>query len=105
MLGNLRIAYNLTPRVSLTVTMANLLQSCFGGQQTRFTYFGGNNVCLYTNLVGGPSTPPVGNAYNPGANVQTFLKYPYEPYFGSYNDLSSSLNSPFNIYFSAKVKI
>ena len=57
------------------------------------------------NLVGGPSTPPVGNAYNPGANVQTFLRYPYEPYFGTYNDLSSSLNQPFNAYFSVKVKI
>jgi hypothetical protein len=91
--------------VSVTVTLANLLQTCFGGQTTAFTYFWRNNVCSYGNLVGGPSTPPVGNAYNPGQNVQTFLRYPYEPYFGSYNDLSSSLTQPFNMYLSMKVKL
>ncbi|HTU82257.1 MAG TPA: TonB-dependent receptor [Candidatus Acidoferrales bacterium] len=103
--GHLRIAYDLTPRVSVTLTLANLLQTCFGGQQTKFTYFSNSGTCLYGNLVGGPYTPPVGNAYNPGANLQTFLRYPYEPYFGAYNDLSSSLNQPFNAYFTVKVKI
>lgn len=105
LLGHLQIAYEATPRVRLTVTLANLLQTCFGGQTTGFTYLQGSNVCLYTNLVGGPSTPPVGNAYNPHDNVQTFLKYPYEPYFGTYNDLSSSLMQPFNAYFSLQVKL
>ncbi|MGA8533486.1 MAG: TonB-dependent receptor [Candidatus Tumulicola sp.] len=105
LLGHLRVAYEATPRISLTLTLANLLSTCFGGQTTGFTYLQGNNVCLYTNLAGGPSTPPVGNAYNPRDNVQTFLRYPYEPYFGTYNDLSSSLTQPFNAYFSVKVKL
>jgi len=105
LLGHLQLAYDLSPRVTLSVTMANLLQTCFGGQQTRFTYFWSNQTCMYTNLIGGPSSPPVGNAYNPGANVQTFLKYPYEPYFGTYNDQAYSTNTPFNAYFSLKVKI
>ena len=99
------MTYDATPRIRLTVTLANLLQTCFGGQTTGFTYLQGNNVCLYTNLVGGPSTPPVGNAYDPHDNVQTFLRYPYEPYFGTYNDLSSSLMQPFNAYFSVQVKL
>jgi len=102
---HLRLSYDVSPRVSLTLTLANLLQTCFGGQQTAFTYYSGNNVCLYGNLVGGPNSPPVGNAYNPGANVQTFLKYPYEPYFGTYNDLSSSLGQPFTAFLSMKVKL
>ncbi len=105
LLGHLQMTYDATPRIRLTVTLANLLQTCFGGQTTGFTYLQGNNVCLYTNLVGGPSTPPVGNAYNPHDNVQTFLRYPYEPYFGTYNDLSSSLMQPFNAYFSVQVKL
>lgn len=105
LLGHLRIGYELSPRVNLTLTLANLLQTCFGGQTTGFTYLQGSNVCLYTNLNGGPSTPPVGNAYNPRDNVQTFLRYPYEPYFGVYNDLSSSLAQPFNAYFSVQLKI
>jgi hypothetical protein len=102
---HLRASYDVNPRVTLTVTLANLVQTCFGGQTTGFTYYMPSNVCLYTNLVGGPSTPPAGNAYNPHDNVQTFLRYPYEPYFGAYNDLSSSLGQPFNAYFDIKVKI
>ncbi|HKU82021.1 MAG TPA: TonB-dependent receptor, partial [Candidatus Tumulicola sp.] len=105
LLGHLRIGYEISPRVNLTVTLANLLQTCFGGQTTGFTYLQGSNVCNYTNLTGGPSTPPVGNAYNPHDNVQTFLRYPYEPYFGTYNDLSSSLAQPFNAYFNLQVKL
>jgi hypothetical protein len=105
LLGHLQISYQLTPRVTASVTLANLLETCFGGQQTAFTYFWNNHTCLYTNLNGGPYTPPVGNAYNPGANVQTFLRYPYEPYFGTYNDQTSSLNEPFNAYFSLRVSI
>jgi Carboxypeptidase regulatory-like domain/TonB dependent receptor-like, beta-barrel len=105
LLGHLQLAYELTPRVTLSVTMANLLQTCFGGEQTRFTYFWNNQTCMYTNLIGGPSSPPVGNAYNPGANVQTFLRYPYEPYFGTYNDQAYSTNTPFNAYVSLRVKI
>ncbi len=105
LLAHLQIGYELSPRVSLSVTLANLLQTCFGGQHTAFTYYWSNQTCLYTNLIGGPTTPPVGNAYNPGTNVQTFLRYPYEPYFGTYNDQTSSLSEPFNAYFTVKVKI
>ncbi len=105
LLGHLQISYQVSPRVSASITLANLLQTCFGGQHTAFTYYWSNQTCLYTDLIGGPSTPPVGNAYNPGANVQTFLRYPYEPYFGTYNDQTSSLAEPFNAYFSLKVSI
>jgi hypothetical protein len=105
LLGHLQIGYDLTPRLSLSLTLANLLQTCFGGQHTPFTYFWNNQTCLYTNLNGGPFTPPVGNAYNPGDNIQPFLKYPYAPYFGTYNDQTSSLSQPFNAYLSLRVKI
>ncbi len=105
LLGHLQVAYALSPRLTASVTFANLLQTCFGGQHTPFTYYWSNQTCLYTNLVGGPYTPPVGNAYNPGANVQTFLKYPYEPSFGVYNDQTSSVTEPFNAYFTLKVML
>ncbi len=105
LLGHLQISYQVSPRVSASVTLANLLQTCFGGQHTAFTYYWSNSTCLYTNLIGGPSSPPVGNAYNPGANVQTFLRYPYQPEFGTYNDQTNSINQPFNAYFSLKLSI
>jgi hypothetical protein len=103
LLAHLRIGYELSPRASVTLTLANLIQTCFGGQNTAFTYFQGNNVCSYGNLTN--AVPPVGNAYNPGANIQPFLKYPYMPAFSVYNDLTSSLNEPFGAYLSLQVKI
>jgi hypothetical protein len=104
LLGNLQISYVINPRVTATVTAANLLSTCFGGQQTGFTYFWSRNVCSYSNVEGG-YVNPVGNAYNPGDNVQTVLRYPYAPSFGTYNDLTSSTLSPFNVYFDLKVTL
>ena len=88
LLGHLRLSYNVSPRVSAYAHAGKPAAACFGGQQTPFTYFWNSQICIYTNLAGGPSTPPVGNATIPGDNVQTFLRYPYEPYFGTYNDLA-----------------
>ncbi|MEO6836250.1 MAG: hypothetical protein ABI231_10160, partial [Candidatus Tumulicola sp.] len=103
LLGHLRIGYEISPRMSVTLTLANLIQTCFGGQTTAFTYYRSNNVCSYGDLTN--ATAPVGNAYNPGANIQTFLKYPYMPAFSVYNDLTNSVNTPFAAYLSLRVKI
>ncbi|HTX60151.1 MAG TPA: TonB-dependent receptor [Verrucomicrobiae bacterium] len=105
LLVNLQLSYDITPRVSATLAMANLVNTCFGMQKTPFTYFVSSNVCSYGGLVNGLA--PVGNMYNPAqaSSIQTFLRYPYEPSFGSYNDLSGSLVQPFNLYFNLKVKI
>jgi hypothetical protein len=97
-MGNLQMSYDLTPRVTVTLTLASLFQSCFGGQQTKFTYYWASNVCSYQGLEG--YLAPVGNAYNPGQNVQTFLRYPYEPYFGS----ADALGQPFNAFLSIQLK-
>ncbi|MEO9171342.1 MAG: TonB-dependent receptor [Candidatus Baltobacteraceae bacterium] len=99
LMANLRIAYDVTPRVTATLTLASVYQACFGGQNTPFTYFWSRNVCAYSGLQS--SVTPVGNAYNPGANVQTFLRYPYEPFFGS----SNALNQPFNAFLGLNVRL
>jgi hypothetical protein len=106
LLGHLRISYDLSPKVTLTLTGANVLSTCFGGQVTRFTYYWSRNVCSYGAPQGSGIVPVVvGNVYNPGANIQTFQRYPYEPSFGTYNDLTSSLLNPFNLYITANVKL
>ena len=48
LLGHLQIAYDVSPRVNLSLTLANLLQTCFGGQRTGFTYLWNSQVCSYT---------------------------------------------------------
>jgi hypothetical protein len=104
LVGHLRISYDISPMLTATVTMANLVSTCFDGQQTAFTYLWNRNVCSYGPVEGG-YVPPVGNAYNPGDNVQTVLRYPYSPVFGTYNDITSSTINPFNVYFDLKIKI
>ncbi len=101
--AHLRLSYDISPRMSLTVTLANIVSDCFGGQQTPFTYYWARGVCQYSTLSQGE--PPVGNVYNPRDNVQTFQRYPYEPDFGTYNDLNDSTIAPFSAYFGLHVKI
>ncbi len=103
--ANARLSYDLTDRVSIVATLANVMNHCFGGQKTAFTYNLSPQVCSYTNLQSG-LVAPVGNIYNKGDNVQTFLQYPYEPNFGSFNDVTgSSLLQPFSIYLSLRVRL
>jgi hypothetical protein len=104
LLGHLRLSYDINPRMTATVTFANLLSTCFGGQQTSFTYYYNSKVCSYGPVEGGLINP-VGNQYNPGDNIQTVLKYPYMPEFGTYNDLTSSTTNPFSVYFDLKIKL
>jgi hypothetical protein len=103
LLGHLRISYDVSPKATVVLTLANLIDTCFGEQKTAFTYYWSTKVCSYGNLTNFVS--PVGNLYNPGDNVQTFLKYPYEPNFGTYNDQTSSLGMPFTAYLSLQVKL
>jgi hypothetical protein len=102
-MAHLRLSYDISSHVSVTLTLANLVSECFGGQQTSFTYFWSKATCQYGGLADGLA--PVGNIYNPGANVQTFLKYPYEPGFGTYNDLNDSTVAPFSAYVNLKIKL
>ena len=104
LLAHLRISYDVSPRVQFVATFANLINRCFGGQQTKFTYFASPYLCNWTT-VGGGLVSPVGNAYNPGQTVETILRYPYEPSFGSYNDNSDSTHQPMSAYFSLRFKL
>lgn len=103
-LMHLRISYDFSPKITGVVTLANLVNTCFGGQQTPFTYYWNHAVCSYGTVGQGVLTP-VGNVYNPGDNVQTILKYPYQPIFGTYNDLNNSILNPFSVYFNVKIKM
>jgi hypothetical protein len=101
---HLRMSYDFSPKISATVTFANLVSRCFGGQRTAFTYYWSPQTCSYSSVDNGVISP-VGNDYNPGDNIQTNLMYPYEPAFGTYNDATSSVLNPFSAYFSLNVKM
>jgi hypothetical protein len=103
LLGNLRLSYQASKNVELVATFTNVIDRCFGGQATAFTYANSAQICSYSGLSAGFA--PVGNGYNPGDNVQTFQRYPYEPSFGSYNDNGDSTLQPFSAFLSLRVKL
>ncbi|HLY03259.1 MAG TPA: TonB-dependent receptor [Candidatus Cybelea sp.] len=114
---NFQASYDVSPRISLTAVLANIVNTCWGGSKEAWTSTD-SNVCTYTT-VGGGLIPPVGNAYNPpgstskknGHNaatiVQQFLQYPYEAALGPYlvSGLNNSIKSPFQAYFMANIKL
>jgi hypothetical protein len=117
---NLQATYDVSPRITLTAVLANIVNTCWGGTKEAWTYTD-NNICSY-GVVGNGLIPPVGNAYNPVGttsmigttkvknaytNVQQFLLYPYEPALGPFlvSGLNNSVKQPFQAYFSANIKI
>lgn len=104
LLANLQMSYQVSPKVTLVGTFANVINTCFGGSKTPFTANGNHDVCSY-GIVGAGSIPPTGNVFNPGATIQPFVQYPYLANLGSVNVDGSSTKTPFNFFLEAKIKI
>ncbi|HTU81185.1 MAG TPA: TonB-dependent receptor [Candidatus Acidoferrales bacterium] len=111
---NIQGTYDLTPKIQLTATLANIVNTCWGGTQTPWTY-GDHNICSYGAVANG-AFPGIGSrtcsttkgvTCNPGQTIQPFLYYPYQPYFGPAltSALNNSVKAPFQMYFSANIKI
>jgi len=107
---NLQLSYDVSPRVSLTGVLANVVNTCWGGTTAAWTVTD-HNVCSYI-APGAGSIYPTGNFYNPrnvGAfsttKQQGFVQFPYGVAFGPYNQNTISVKTPFNFYVSAKLKI
>ena len=113
---NLQMSYDVSPRISLTGVFANIVNTCWGGSVEPWTYNNGS-VCGYDTSGGNGAAGeifPVGNMYNPaghnGSIIQTIVKYPYGPIFGTYNQNSATATSsspvmPFNFYLTANIRI
>ncbi len=108
---NLQLSYDVSSRITVTATFANIIDTCWGGTGPGVAALANNHVCSYSILnsaVGGIA--PLGNQYNPGtaayAAQPSFLKYPYEPTFGSANaDSGYTLTQPFQFFVEAKIKL
>ena len=99
---HLQVAYDITPRVSLVVNLANILNECFGGSKAGFTVPG---ACYYSVVASGGGGD-IGNLYNPGNAIQPYVNTPYEPFVGSASSGSTgALKVPFSVYVSARVKL
>ncbi len=108
MVGNLSFTYDMSPRISANVTLANLFHSCFGGTKAAWTNAFGPSpwTCGYqangnyvSNFYNG--TSPFDTAAN-GFTPPAFETQSYRPF--TFND-AGSVPSPFNVFFQLTVKI
>jgi outer membrane receptor protein involved in Fe transport len=89
-----QVTYDLNKRITLVANFANIVSRCFGGTAVPFAV---NHACQYGATYGAGSGPiSVGNVFNPGDNIQPFLRTPYDPLF---------LTAPFQMFFEARIKI
>jgi hypothetical protein len=105
---NAQLSYQVSPRITLNAVFANILNTCWGGTQAPWTTTN-HNVCAYGAGGFAGEINPVGNTANPagfnGSIVQPFVKYPYSPLFGPFNQNGSSTVTPFQMYFTANIRV
>ncbi len=93
-----QLSYEVSPKATLVLTLANIIDRCWGGSKEPWTNVPGipaGKVCNYGAVAYG-TLAPVGNVYNPGATIQPEFANPYMPYFGSL---------PFDAYLDLKLKL
>ena len=109
---NLQMSYDVSPKITLVATFANLVNTCWGGTKAAWTV-DNSNVCSYNILNNGGAFGPVGNYYNPPATVADFqrlLQFPYGAYFGAVNTNTAAGNfnqtkQPFQFFMEARIKL
>jgi hypothetical protein len=117
MIGNLALSYDVTPKLSVNLTVANLFHTCFGGTKEPWTtaYAPSANVCAYapnpfyvSNYQLGPGylTPGQPASYSAAANgtsVQPWQLQSYTPNLGG--TAAGIIPPPINIYVTFNVKL
>lgn len=115
MTGNLQVTYEVSPSIKLTMTGAGLFRYCFGGSAEPWTavYGPSPNVCGYSPAGGVLNTSLYpANFYNgkgitdvkANGGVVTPWTQSYTPTTNN-NGAIGGVISPFNVYFTAQVKI
>ena len=98
--GNLSFSYDVSPKVTARLDLINVVTKCFGGSSVPWK-ISGKDGCNY-----GPGGTFVNNFYNPGDVIDQYVKYPYNPNFGSvFQSSSGGQANPFQAYFSLNVKL
>ncbi len=104
-----QISYDVSPRVRANMTIANLVNRCFGGTKHPWTtaYPPSDKVCGY-----GSNTFYISNFYNgtspndTAANLVALNPYFAHSFIPTYGDASAfNYNLPLNIYFQVQFKI
>ena len=99
---NVQLRYEASKDVTVLLTMANVMNSCFGGTKAPWTVGVPSNVgCWYSAPIVGTQ----GNFYNPGTGISPFTQT-YVPFTGTafQSGYGGQIN-PFQAFLSVQVKM
>ncbi|MGB6984740.1 MAG: hypothetical protein WBD74_02055, partial [Candidatus Aquilonibacter sp.] len=116
MVGNIALSYDITPKITMNVTIANLFHTCFGGSKEPWTsaYPASSNVCSYdanpfyvSNYQLGPGylTPGNPSSYSAAANGTTLYPWQQQPYAPGIGSVAGVIPPPFNVYVTFNVRL
>ncbi len=98
---NLQTAYDLSPRMRLTLTMTGLMDRCF----QRGYAWDDANICVYSQLPsGGAGLGPSGN-FVPLAQTPIQLKYPYGVFSNNLNTGFLGTKIPFQAALNLRIQL
>jgi hypothetical protein len=109
-LANVQLSYDISPKVSATLTLANIYHHCFGGSSEPWTKgwsAPSNYVCGYD----APGANYVSNFYNgtsptdKAANGTTPYNWQMTPYIPSSGNDAAYAPAPFNAYLQLQIKL
>ncbi len=116
MVGNIALSYDITPKITMNVTIANLFHTCFGGSKEPWTsaYPASSNVCGYgangayvSNYQLGPGylTPGNPSSYSAAANGTSVYPWQLQPYAPTTGSVAGVIPPPFNVYVTFNVRL
>ena len=100
---SMQATYDVSSKLTLRMTAANLYTTCFGGTKMPWTNvpYSPQAGCWY-----GTPAAYIGNFYNPGDNVQQLVKNAYAPQFGNvFQQIYGAQSNPFQLFVTAEMKI
>ncbi len=105
LLASFTASLDVSKRVTLSLTAANVYNQCFGGTKAAWTGIGSPHICAYQSGEISRGTAPTGNAYNPSATFDPFGQNPYYAYPGPYTMGVINPSAPFSLFLNARVKL
>ena len=117
LVGNLALSYDVTPKISVNLTLANVFHTCFGGDKAPWTaaFPAGPHVCGYFlnpnyvsnyQLGAGYLTPGNPASYSASANGTTLAPFQQQSYApNTSNGAGNEIPAPFNAYITVNIKL
>jgi len=116
LVGNIAFSYDLTPRITVNLTVANVFHTCFGGSKEPWTtaYPPSTDICSYGangeyvsnyQFGAGYATPGNPSSYSAAANGTSVEPWQLQPYAPGLGTFAGVLPPPINAYLTFNVKL